>query len=76
MYSSQWYTRRRIAITMTSVATPEKIAPTTKRTPKMLVFHPTRSVMPKIHDTTVCTDTAMGMMTTMSTAIPRVRAFF
>ena len=58
---------------MTRVAIPEKMAPATKRTPKIVVFQPTRSVMPKIHETTVCTETAIGMMMIIITemALPR-----
>lgn len=50
------------------------MAPTTKYGPKMLLCQPGRSVMPKTHDTTVCTETATGMITTAITASARPSA--
>ncbi len=41
---------------------PEKIAPTTKYGPKIVLRHIGISVIAKSHDTIVCTDTATGMM--------------
>src|SRR3990170_7891482 len=69
MYSSRWYTLRRTAITMIRVAMPENIAPATKNAPKIVLFQGSRSVMAKIQDTTVCTETAMGMIRIMAVAI-------
>src|SRR3972149_8002573 len=62
MYSSRWYTLRSTAITTIRVPTPEKMAPATKNAPKIVLFQGSRSVMAKIQDTTVCTETAMGMI--------------
>src|SRR3989337_1932342 len=38
---------------MISTAMPEKIAPATKNAPKIVLFHGSRSVMAKIHATTI-----------------------
>jgi hypothetical protein len=56
-------------------AMPEKIAPTTKYGPKIVLCQPGRIVMPKIRDTTVWTETAMGMISTAMMPIPRSRRF-
>ncbi len=53
-------------------AVPEKIAPITKYGPKMVLCQPGRSVIPKTHDTTVCTEIATGMM--MTAIAPSARA--
>ena len=47
---------------MSSAAMPEKIAPTTKYGPKIVLRHIGMTVMAKSHDTIVCTETATGMM--------------
>ena len=49
-------------IAISSAAMPEKIAPTTKYGPKIVLRHIGISVIAKSHDTIVCTDTATGMM--------------
>src|SRR3972149_211348 len=67
MYSSRWYTLRSTAMIRIRVATPEKMAPATKNAPNIVLFHGTRSVMAKIHDTTVCTETAIGMIRIIAT---------
>src|SRR3990172_12746860 len=48
---------------------PEKIAPATKNAPKIVLFQGSRSVMAKIQDTTVCTETAMGMIRIIAVVI-------
>ena len=53
-------------------AVPEKIAPITKYGPKIVLCQPGRSVMPKTHETTVCTEIATGMM--MTAIAPSARA--
>jgi hypothetical protein len=41
---------------------PLKIAPTTKYGPKIGLCHMGTRVMARVHETTVCTETAMGMI--------------
>src|SRR3970040_2870792 len=47
---------------MIRMAIPEKIAPATKKAPKRALSHGTRRVMAKIHERTVWTETAIGMI--------------
>src|SRR5215203_1084652 len=49
-------------IAMSSAAMPEKIAPTTKYGPNMVLCHIGITVIAKSQDTIVCTETATGMM--------------
>ncbi len=53
-------------MTTMRVAIPEKMAPATKKAPKMVLFQGSRRVMAKIQDTTVWTETAMGMIRIMA----------
>ena len=52
-------------------AMPEKIAPTTKYGPKIVECHIGWIVIAKTHDTTVCTETAIGMTRIAMTPIAR-----
>ena len=47
---------------MIRIAIPEKIAPATKKAPKSALSQGTRIVIAKIHETTVWTETAIGMI--------------
>jgi poly(3-hydroxybutyrate) depolymerase len=58
-----------MAITTMSVATPEKMAPATKNAPNIVLFHGSRSVIAKIQETTVWTETAMGMISIIAVVI-------
>ncbi len=53
-----------MAMATMSAAIPLKIAPTTKYGPKIGLCHMGTSVIASVQDTTVCTETAMGMMAT------------
>ncbi len=54
---------------MKSAPMPEKIAPTTKYGPKMAECQPGCTVVAKIHEMMVCTETATGIMKTAITAM-------
>ena len=65
--------RRNSAIAIISTAMPEKIAPTTKYGPKIVLFQPGVRVIAKSQDTIVCTETATGMIATARMRIPHSR---
>src|SRR3990172_11602058 len=58
---------------MIRIAIPEKIAPATKKAPKSALSQGTRMVIAKIHETTVWTDTAIGMIRIIRTPMAEVR---
>ena len=60
MYVSRPSSVRIGASSVIIIATPEKIAPTTKYGAKIVLCQPGRSVVAKSHETTLCTDTASG----------------
>jgi len=60
-----------INIAMISAAIPEKIAPTTKYGPKIVLCHMGWSVMENTNDTTVCTETAIGTTRIVMIPMPR-----
>jgi hypothetical protein len=64
------------AMAMMIAAIPEKIAPTTKYGPKMVECHMGWTVMAKTQETTVWTETAMGITRTAMAAMRVSRMCF